>query len=38
MIKGTYMSGDSWERAAAYRHGYRTVCHHPKRIGIVEVD
>jgi hypothetical protein len=38
VLKGTYVSGDACERAEAFRLGYRSVCHHPKEIGVVGPD
>jgi len=38
VLRGTYVSGDACERALAYRLGYRSVCHHPKEIGVLEPD
>ena len=35
VIEGTYVSGDACERADAFRFGYRTVCHHPKEVGVL---
>ena len=36
MFPATYLSSDALERADAYRLGYRTVCQHPKEIGVLE--
>jgi len=36
MLPATYLSNDALERADAYRYGYRTVCQHPKEIGLLE--
>jgi hypothetical protein len=38
MFPATYVSGDALERADAYRIGYRTVCRHPREIGILEAS
>jgi hypothetical protein len=38
MINGTYVSGDACERALAFRLGYRSVCHHPREIGVLGPD
>jgi hypothetical protein len=38
MIPAIYVSGDALERADAYRFGYRTVCWHPREIGVPEVS
>jgi hypothetical protein len=37
MFPATYVSADALERADAYRLGYRTVCMHPREIGVLEV-
>jgi hypothetical protein len=36
MFPATYVSADALERADAYRLGYRTVCQHPREIGVPE--
>ena len=38
MLEHIYVSGDALERAEAYRLGYRTVCMHPRAIGVPEVN
>src|SRR4051794_4764192 len=38
MFPATYVSGDSRERADAYCLGYRTVCHHPREVGVPDVS
>ena len=38
MFPAIYVSADELERADAYRLGYRTVCWHPREIGLADVS
>lgn len=38
VINGTYVSGDTNERAEAFLLGYKAVCQHPNEIGVLEPD